>query len=111
MTSGSRESPIIAFMLSLIAGVLMLITGILSVLWFMGGGSFSNYFGGQGMMGGLGGMMSGLGGMMSGFESIMHGFGVPYGFMSGLSILGLISGIIVIIGAIMFNVNPVNHLT
>jgi len=111
MGSSSHESPTIAFILSLIAGILMLITGILSAAWFMAGGSFSNYYNNQGMMGGLSGMMSELGGMMNGYEFMMHGFGFPYGFMSGLSIIGLIAGILVIIGAIMLNANPANHIT
>lgn len=95
----SRGSPGTAFALSLIGGILMLVSGGLSSMWFMSG---SQDFGG--MMGGFGGMMGGYGGMMG-------GFGVPFGFMSGLSLLGLVSGILVIIGALMLNTRPAEHGT
>ena len=93
--------------MSLVAGILMLVTGILSAAWFMTGGYAPN---GGGMMDGNG-MMDGFGGMMDGYESMMHGFGVPLSFMSGLSIIGLIAGILVIIGAIMLNARPADHIT
>jgi len=88
----------IAFILSLIAGILMLVSGALSTLWFMSGG-FTN------------GMMNGFGGMMSGYGNMMDGFGVASGFMIGLSFLGLISGVIIIVGALMLNARPAEHLT
>lgn len=107
MGSSSQQTPVTAFILTLIAGILMLVTGILSAAWFMTGGYSPN---GGGMMGGDG-MMDGFGGMMDGYESMMHGFGVPLGFMSGLSIIGLIAGIVVIIGAMMLNARPADHMT
>ncbi|MCL4436373.1 MAG: DUF6114 domain-containing protein [Thaumarchaeota archaeon] len=96
----SQGSPGTAFALSLIGGILMLVSGGLSSMWFMSG---SQGFGGM-MGGGYGGMMGGYGGMMG-------GFGVPFGFMSGLSLLGLVSGILVIIGALMLNTRPAEHTT
>jgi len=84
----------------LIAGILMLVTGILSAAWFMAGSYVPN---GGGMMGGNG--------MMDGYESMMHGFGVPLGYMSVLSIIGLIAGILVLIGAVMLNARPEDHVT
>lgn len=89
----------IAFILSLIAGILMLVSGALSALWFMSGGFITN------------GMMGGFGGMMGGYGNMMDGFGVASGFMIGLSFLGLISGVIVIVGALMLNARPAEHLT
>jgi len=68
----------------------MLIGGTMASMWFM--------------FGGLGGMMGGFGGMMG-------SLGVPLGFMGGFSLLGLISGIIVIIGATMLNAHPKEHIT
>lgn len=107
MGSSSHEAPTAAFILSLIAGVLMVVTGILSAAWFMAGGySFNS----RGMMGGYG-MMGGFGGMMSSYGSMMHGFGVSLGYMSGLSIIGLIAGILVIIGAVMLNARSADHIT
>jgi hypothetical protein len=49
--------------------------------------------------------------MMDGYESMMHGFGVPLGYMSVLSIIGLIAGILVLIGAVMLNARPEDHVT
>lgn len=95
----SQGSPVTAFALSLIGGILMLVGGGLSSMWFMSGAPSSG-----GMMGGFGGMMGGYGGMMG-------GFGVPFGFMSGLSLLGLVSGVLVIIGALMLNTRPAEHTT
>jgi len=95
----AQERPEIAFVLSLIGGVLMLVGGALSTFWFMSGDFNAN------------GMMGGFGGMMGGYRSRMGGFGVPFGFMAGLSIIGLVSGILVTIGAVMLHANPAEHLT
>ncbi len=87
----------IAFVLSLIGGILILLSGFVSSIWFMMGGS--NFWG---MMGG--GMMGGWGGMMG-------GYGFPFGFMGWFSIVSSVSGILVVIGAIMLNARPAEHLT
>ena len=89
----------IAFILSLTSGILMLVSGTLSTLWFMFGGFDAN------------GMMDGFGGMMGGYRNMMDGFGVASGFMGGLSLMGLLSGIVVIVGALMLNARPAEHLT
>ncbi|MCP8304254.1 MAG: hypothetical protein H3Z50_02100 [archaeon] len=91
----SQEKPEAAFILSLIGGVLMLVGGGMAFMWFM--------------YGGFGGMMGGFGGMMGGYHWMMGSFGVPFGFMGGLSFIGLVSGIIVIIGAVMLNTRPEEH--
>ena len=87
--SSQKQKPEAAYVLSLGGGVLMLVGGMLSSLWFISGAS---YFGGVGMMGGLGGMMG--------------GFGFPFGMMGGLSLVGLVAGIIVIVGAVMLSSRP-----
>lgn len=105
-----HETPTTAFILSLVAGILMLIGGILTSVWFMNGG-YSNYTpGNDGMMGGSG-MMGGFAGMMNGYESMMNGFGMPLGYMTGFSIVGLIAGIVVLIGAVMLNARPAERTT
>ncbi len=74
------------------ASIVSLVAGIVIVL-----GSLYATIGGTGMMGGgYGWMMGGLGGIM----------GQPYGAMAGIWILGLVSGIIVLISAIMLNIRP-----
>jgi hypothetical protein len=92
-----QARPQIAFILSLIGGILILLAGIVCCLWF----------GVDGLS--VGGMMGGLGGMMGGYYGMMGSLGVPFSFMSGFSLIGLISGILVIIGAIMLNVRPTEH--
>jgi hypothetical protein len=95
------EKPSLAFVLSLIGGVLILLGGGMRLMiGFIG---FPYGFG-FGMMGG------GWGGMMS------YGFpGYGYGWMEGLGglfgILGLIFGVIVVISAIMLNSKPQEHMT
>lgn len=84
----SVEKPTTAFVLSLIAGVLILL-----------GGGMGSFF--LGMMGGWRGMMSGP--HMMGFPS--GGYGI------GFSILGLIVGFLVIFGAIMLDSKPNEHKT
>ena len=88
------ERPTAAFVLSLVAGVFIM----------LGGGMMSmiGSFGFAGMMGGYGGMM---GGMMG-----YPGYGMMGGFGWGMfGLLGLIFGIIVVISAIMLNSRPEEH--
>jgi len=75
------------------ASIVSLVAGIVIVP-----GSLYAMIGGVGMMGGgYGWMMGGLGGIM----------GQPaYGAMAGIWILGLVSGMIVLISAIMLNIRP-----
>lgn len=94
-----QEMSGIAFILSLIGGILMLAGGLLSTLWLMSGGLNVN------------GMMGGLEGMMNGYHNMMASFGMAFSFMSGLSFLGLLSGIVVIVGALMLNARPAQYIT
>jgi hypothetical protein len=52
------------------------------------------------------GMMSGFSSVMSGFHEMMGSLGIPFSIMTGLSLIGLISGIFVIVGAIMLYARP-----
>ena len=103
------EKPNVAFVLSLIGGIFILLGGgAMSML----GSWMGNY--GYGMMGGYGGyggMMGGYrgwGGMMGPGFGMMGGLGYGFGF---LGLLGLIFGVIVIISALMLNRNPHEHTT
>ncbi len=91
-SSAAAEKPVAAFVLSLIAGLLVL--------------------GGSGMVMGLssgvpyyGGMM-GYYGMMGGYYSMMRGFGVADTWFYGLAALGIVSGIVILVGAIMIYNQP-----
>jgi hypothetical protein len=87
-----EERPTAAFLLSLVAGVFII----------LGGGAMSLFsYGLRGMMGRYGGW----GGMMgSGFGMMGFAFGM-------LGVLGLIFGVIVIVSALMLNSKPHEHTT
>ncbi len=92
MTLENRR-PTTAFILSLIGGVLMVINGGMMFMLFMNG--WYSY--------------GGMGGMMGGYQGMMGSFGIPFGFMSGLMLVGLIAGILVVVGAVMLNARSVEH--
>ncbi len=92
-----------AFALSLAGGVLMLLSGGMTWMWFMFG---TSDFGGM-----MGGMMDEFEGMMGGYHDMMDNFNVSAGSITILSLLGLLSGIAVIIAAIMLNTRPREHVT
>lgn len=94
-----EEKPLAAFILSLIGGVFILLSGgMRSIMGYYGfGGMMSGYWG-YGMMGGYGwGYGPGFG--------MMRGYG--YGGMFGLA--GVLFGVAVIVSALMLYNNPVNH--
>ncbi len=79
-----------AFILSLIGGIMVVSGSVVSLLWPYYRWSY------RGMMGP---------GMM------MWGFGNGYGFMAVLWMTALISGVIMLVGAIMLNARPTEHIT
>ena len=88
----NEERPTAAFLLSLVAGIFIILGGgMMSMLGYGFAGMMGRY-------GGFGGMMGPGFGMM-GFAFGMMGF------------LGLIFGAIVIISAIMLNSKPLEHAT
>ena len=91
----SENRPSVAVVLSLIGGILMLLGG--AIFSFV---SFTGF-----------GMMGGYRGMMDGYWGMMGGFGFPFGFMMVFSLIGMISGVLVIIGAVMLNTRPSEHIT
>ncbi len=105
MVSSSSSSSV-AFVLSLVGGVLILIGGLVSSVWSVMGGS--NFWG---MTDGNGGMMGGTGGMMGGWNWMMGGYGFPFGFLGAFSFVALVAGVLVIVGAVMLNARPAEHLT
>ncbi len=82
--------PIAPFALSLFAGLLILVSGGILM-----GFSRASYYGG---------MMGGYFGMMNGYYSMMGGYGG--GFFYAFSAMGIVSGILVIVGAIMLYNEP-----
>lgn len=88
----------LGFVLSLIGGVLIFVGGVLSFAWFsLGASSF-------------GGFMGGFWGMMGGYQGMMGSLGVPFGSYGTLSLIGLVTGIVVILSASMLNLRPSEHV-
>jgi hypothetical protein len=102
------EKPTVAFVLSLIGGIFILLGGgMISMMGFSGGGGMMNgYWGYGGMMGGYG---NGYGyGLRYG-----PGFGMmrSFGYTGMFGIAGLLFGVLVIVGALMLYNNPIQHST
>jgi len=99
-----NEKPTVAFILSLIGGIFILLGGgTMSMIGSFGYGGYGGMMGGYGGYGGYGGMMgrywSGPGfGMMGGY-----GFGGIFG------IVGVLFGIVVIVSALMLYNHPADH--
>lgn len=89
----STARPVTAFILSLIGGLIILLGGILASISYIAGNTSFGWFGG----------------MMGNWHGIMGTFGLPYSYLIAFSIIGLISGIIVTIGAFMLNSRPMEH--
>ena len=89
------ERPGIPFVLSLIGGMLISLGSAISIVWFtVGSAPFGYYWG-----------------MMGGFHGMMGSFGLPYGYMAGFAIVGLICGVIVMIGAFMLSTRPAGRMS
>lgn len=87
-----------AFVVSLVGGLIILIASIINVIWF---GSGASYFGGYGPF---------VGGMMDGYHNFMGSYAGSYGFLMGISLLAVICGVIVSMGAIMLRIQPHQHV-
>ncbi len=93
----SNAKPVTAYILSLIGGLIILLGGTLASIAYIAGNSSLGWFGGM------------WGGMTSGWHGMMGTFGLPYSYMVAFSLIALISGVIVTIGAFMLNSRPMEH--
>jgi len=87
------NKPTTPFVLSLLAGVLTIAGGGTGMMWASSG------------MPMWGGMMGGMNGMMGGWQGMMGGMGFG-GFLSIMTILGVASGVIMLIGSIILYSQP-----
>ncbi len=84
---------ITSFILSLLGGIIIIVGSLISTLLSIFGSPYGTYYGmGPGMMGG-------------------YWFGYGSGWYSVLSSISLVFGIIVLIGAILLNARPAEHIT
>ena len=84
-----------AFVLSLIGGILIIAFSAIGVISAFVSPYGPYYWWGPGMMSGFG---------------FGYGYGYSSGWVIGLSIAALVFGILVVIGAIMLNVRPAEHI-
>jgi hypothetical protein len=91
------KRPVTGYILSLVGGVLVFLTGIIGLVWFAASGPYWSGFGDW-----ISSMMGGYHGFMGGGE---------YAFFTMISVFGLISGAIMIVGGVMFHLQPEDHVT
>ena len=91
--TGSKNTNLTAFILSLIGGILMLLNGAMSFMML-------TYYGGD---------FGFMWGMMGGYMGMMGSLGFPFGSFLALMLVGLVCGIIVTIGALLLNSRPAEH--
>ncbi|MGD0690186.1 MAG: DUF6114 domain-containing protein [Candidatus Bathyarchaeia archaeon] len=101
----AEEKPTIAFVLSLIGGIFILLGGgMMSMVGPFGFGGMMNGYSGYGGYGGYGwGMM--------GRYSYGPGFGMMggYGFGGIFGLAGIVFGIVVMVSSLMLYNNPIDH--
>jgi hypothetical protein len=86
-----------AFILSLIGGLVILISSTVNFVWFLSGaqnfGGFGNY----------------MQGFMDGNHNFMGTYASSNNFLAGISVIALVCGVIVLIGSLMLKVQPQDH--
>ena len=91
----SSEKPNVAFILSLVGGLLIFVGSAVSIVWFsVGSAPFGGYWG-----------------MMSGWHGMTGSYGFTYDYLLVLSVLGLACGVIVVVGGFMLSLRPLEHVT
>jgi hypothetical protein len=94
----TNQGPTTAYILFLIGGLIVLLYNVVTLAWFGLNGPY---------WGGFGGFM---GGMMDGYHDFMGIYGGSYESFAVISIVGLVSGILMIVGAAMLRANPREHV-
>lgn len=100
-TPAGAEKPMVAFALSLVAGLLILVGSAMAATFF----STAPYYGYGPYYGGM------MGGYYGGYYGMMRGFGFGTGWLYGIVVVGIVSGIGVLIGAIMLYRQPSQAVT
>ena len=94
----NRQGLTLAFALTLVGGLILLIVSLVNAVWFGSGaptwGGFGSYM--QGMMGSN--------------HNFMGTYASSTGFFTAVSVVSLVCGVIVLVGAIMLRVYPKDHV-
>lgn len=96
--STTDQQPSISFILSLIGGIIVLLTSVMNFAWFVSGSPY---------WGGFGSFMSG---MMDGHHNFMGFYGGSYEYLVVFSLVGLVCGVIIVVSAAMLRANPREHV-
>jgi hypothetical protein len=91
---GTNSDPITSYILSLIGGLIVLLYNLLSLVMFALYGPYWSRIGGW------------RSGMMGGYHDFMGIYGASTEFLVVISIIGLVSGVIMVIGAMMLRAHP-----
>jgi hypothetical protein len=94
----TNQGTTVAFIVSLIGGLVIFIFSTINVVWFSSGAS---NFGGYG---------SYMRGMMDGNHNFMGAYASSNSWFAGLSLIAVICGVIVIVGAVMLKAQPHQHI-
>jgi hypothetical protein len=91
----NAEKPSIAFILSLVGGMLIFVGSVVSIVWFsVGSAPFGGFLG-----------------MVDGYHGMMGSYGLNNDYLLGFSVLGLVCGAIVVVGSFMLSLRPLDHIT
>jgi glucan phosphoethanolaminetransferase (alkaline phosphatase superfamily) len=93
----SNQATTFAFIVSLIGGLIIAVISIINVLWFSSG---------AGSFGGYGTYMHS---MMDSYHNFMGSYATSTSFFTGLSLIAVICGVIIIMAAILLQVQPHQH--
>jgi hypothetical protein len=93
----ASQGPTTSYILSLIGGLIVLLYSLFSLVMFALYGPY---------WGGIGGWMTG---MMGSYHDFMGIYGASTEFLAAISILGLVSGVVMVIGAAMLRAHPKEH--
>jgi hypothetical protein len=91
----NAEKPTVAFILSLVGGMLILVGSAVSIVWSAIGNT----------------TFDGFGGMMGYWHGMMGSYWSSYDYLLGFSVLGLVCGVVVVIGAFMLSLRPLEHVS
>lgn len=87
-----------AFIISLVGGLIILIASTVNFVWFLSGAQNFDGFGNF------------MRGFMDGNHNFMGSYANSNSFLAGISVIGLVCGVIVLIGALMLKVQPRDHM-
>lgn len=94
---GTNPGPTTSYILSLIGGIIVLLYSLMSLVMFALYGPYWD---------GIGGWM---GGMMGSYHNFMGIYNGSTQFMAVISLVGLVSGVIMVVGAAMLRARPQEH--